>query len=94
MKKIFSAILILFVATFAFARDVNYQYSEHLEKYGYVCEDDDLYLYTYETYFWSSKEDAEATKNSIETHIKKGWHVMRVFPTGNGCIVTFKRSSR
>jgi hypothetical protein len=99
MKKIFSIISILFVATLAFAKG-HYDYgcnSQNLcspERGSYVCEDNDLFLHTYKTYFWSSKEDAEATQNDIETYIKKGWRIMRIVPTGNGCIVTFERNNR
>ena len=81
MKKIFSIISILFVATLAFAKG-HYDYgcnSQNLcspERGSYVCEDNDLFLHTYKTY------------------IKKGWRIMRIVPTGNGCIVTFERNNR
>lgn len=107
MKKIFSVILILFVATLAFAQgrsdygcndyscnDYGYQDRHYSERYGYKCFDDSMSLYTYQTYFWSSKEDAEATQKDIETRIKMGWYISRIYPTGNGCIVTYRRSNR
>lgn len=116
MKKIFSVILILFVATLAFAQgrsDYDYngygcngygcndysngrnKYNErhYSERYGYKCFDDSMFLHTYQTYFWFSKEDAEATQKDIETHIKNGFYVSRVYPTGNGCIVIYQRSN-
>lgn len=112
MKKIFSVILILFVATLAFAqgrrdygcsdyscndyscRDYGYQDRHLSERYGYICFDDSLFLHTYQTYFWSSNEEAKATQKDIETHIKNGWHISRIYPTGNGCIITYERSNR
>ena len=105
MKKIFSVILILFVATLAFAQGRSdygcsdygcngYQDRHYSERYGYKCFDDSMFLYTYQTYFWSSNEDVEATQKDIETHIKNGWYISRICPTGNGCIITYKRSNR
>lgn len=93
MKKTFLVILSLFVTTAIFAIDhkSGNQDFYSLKENNYICEYDGMFYHTYKTYFWFSKEDAEATQRDIEEHIKNDWLLVGIYPTGNGCIISYQK---